>query len=201
MTSGNIWSVWMLQILESFQSEVLWKEIIAKYQTMLPIALIIKWIKVLGSFSRDMFDFYSNTCAAGTIRTQHFSHSPTVWVFFDKNNRFKCFLRKEYIQHIFFFNSRIHTMHFNEKHSKYVCLRLQKTPKEYLQVPGYVWALVDPEKGVNVLFVLMFDREKLEQRGLLGKLDLWDLRDPPESLVLRDCVESLGLLWVHFVRK
>lgn len=37
-------------------------------------------------------------------------------------------------------------------------------------------------------------REKLEQRGLLGKLDLWDLRGLPERLVLRDCVESPALL-------
>lgn len=37
-------------------------------------------------------------------------------------------------------------------------------------------------------------REKLVQRELLGKLDLWDLRDPLESLVLRACVESPALL-------
>lgn len=37
-------------------------------------------------------------------------------------------------------------------------------------------------------------REKLEQRGLLGKLDLWDHRGPLESLALRVCVEFLALL-------
>lgn len=40
----------------------------------------------------------------------------------------------------------------------------------------------------------MIDREKLEQRGLLETLDLWDLKDLLERLVLRDCVESLALL-------
>lgn len=43
-------------------------------------------------------------------------------------------------------------------------------------------------------FEPIFTREKLEQRGLLGKLDLWDLRGPLERLVLRDCGESLVLL-------
>lgn len=47
--------------------------------------------------------------------------------------------------------------------------------------------------------VLMFYREKLEPRGLMGKLDLWDLRGPLGSPVLRDCVEFLALLWVHLV--
>lgn len=42
--------------------------------------------------------------------------------------------------------------------------------------------------------MLTFYREKLEQRGLLAKLDLLDLRGLLESLVLRDCVESLALL-------
>lgn len=37
-------------------------------------------------------------------------------------------------------------------------------------------------------------REKLEPRGLMGKLDLWDLRGPLGSPVLRDCVEFLALL-------
>jgi len=40
----------------------------------------------------------------------------------------------------------------------------------------------------------LFFREKLEQRDLLGKLDLWDLRAPLENLVLRVCGESLALL-------
>lgn len=53
-------------------------------------------------------------------------------------------------------------------------------------------------KGVNVVLGL-FDREKLEQRGLLEKLGLWDLRDLLERVVLRDCVEYLVLLWVLFV--
>lgn len=37
-------------------------------------------------------------------------------------------------------------------------------------------------------------REKLEPRGLMGKLDLWDLRGPLGRTVLRDCVEFLALL-------
>lgn len=49
-------------------------------------------------------------------------------------------------------------------------------------------------KGVNVVF----DREKLEQRGLLEKLGLLDLRDLLERAVLRVCVEYLVLLWVLF---
>lgn len=49
------------------------------------------------------------------------------------------------------------------------------------------------KRGVNVV-LLMFYREKLEQRGPLEKLDLLDLRDLLESPVLRDCVVSLALL-------
>lgn len=47
--------------------------------------------------------------------------------------------------------------------------------------------------GVNVVLGL-FDREKLEQRGLLERLGLLDLRDLLERAVLRDCVEYLVLL-------
>lgn len=42
--------------------------------------------------------------------------------------------------------------------------------------------------------VTLFYREKLEQKDLLGKLDLWDPKVPLESLVLRVFVESLALL-------
>lgn len=48
-------------------------------------------------------------------------------------------------------------------------------------------------KGVNVVWGL-FDREKLEQRGLLEKLDPLGLRDLLERVVPRDCVEYLALL-------
>lgn len=53
-------------------------------------------------------------------------------------------------------------------------------------------------KGVNVLLGL-FDREKLEQKDLLEKLALWGFKDLLERVVLRDYVEYLVLLWVHFV--
>lgn len=40
----------------------------------------------------------------------------------------------------------------------------------------------------------MCNREKLEQRVLLGKLDLWDLKGLLERLVLRACGGS-PVLW------
>lgn len=45
----------------------------------------------------------------------------------------------------------------------------------------------------------MFDREKLGQKDLLEKLALWGFKDLLERVVLRDYVEYLVLLWVHFV--
>lgn len=55
-------------------------------------------------------------------------------------------------------------------------------------------SISDARQLSKYYFEPMFTREKLEQRGLLGKLDLWDLRGLLERLVLRDCVESPVLL-------
>lgn len=69
-----------------------------------------------------------------------------------------------------------------------------KWHERYLHLGFHPHRLLQSCKESHCCFGVTCNREKLEQKDLLGKLDLWDLKGLLERLVLRACGESL-VLW------